>query len=83
MRKAVLLTSFFFIACGKPTADLCYSPKQNLATAYESGSEGCPCDPAREQATCATYDEAGRPHQVALLCVNGRWAAVNDGPCEL
>jgi hypothetical protein len=49
----------------------CYSPGQNLDHAYDQGSVGCRC------ATTLGYCKSG----VALVCTNGRWQAVEDGPC--
>jgi hypothetical protein len=51
----------------------CYSPTQNTSTAYQSGSHGCPCDPTAAQGVCIGG--------TALVCSNGKWAAVQDGPC--
>lgn len=66
-----------------PTSDsvACYSPTQRLEAAYEPGSRGCACDPSRDEDVCASYDDGGRPHQVPLICVDGVWLAVVDGPC--
>jgi hypothetical protein len=51
----------------------CYSPTQNADRAYEPGSEGCPCDDG-DQDVCI--------EGVALICEQGFWRAVEDGPCE-
>jgi hypothetical protein len=56
------------------TGGACYSPTQHLDIAYEQGSQGCACDAERDQDVCV-----GR---VALVCEDGRWSAVEDGPCE-
>lgn len=50
----------------------CFSPTQNLNTAYDSGSEGCPC---------SDQDHARCVDGVALICEEERWQAVEDGPC--
>ena len=56
----------------------CYSPYQNLEFAYLSGAEGCSCNEQSDSDTCVT-DNDGR--NVALICINGKWEAVEDGPC--
>jgi uncharacterized membrane protein len=53
-------------------AQSCYSPTQNLETAYQKNAVGCACEPG------TTGVCLGR---VALLCENGSWQAVEDGPC--
>lgn len=50
----------------------CYSPQQNVSNAYEPGAIGCEC-PAGTPGICVSG--------VALLCQDGRWVAVEDGPC--
>jgi hypothetical protein len=57
--------------------DACYSPTQNLDTAYDDGSEGCECEEGA--AGQCVPDSDGR--NVALVCEGGRWSAVEDGPC--
>lgn len=52
----------------------CYSPTQNLDSAYEPGAYGCLCDATKDEAVCI-----GR---VALVCERGAWQAVEDGPCS-
>jgi hypothetical protein len=54
----------------------CYSPTQNVDTAYDASAVGCAC--ANEAAVCVG-DSSGR--QVALFCVGGRWQSGFDGPC--
>jgi hypothetical protein len=56
----------------------CYSPEQNLDTAYELGALGCPCNPDTEFGTCRTSEQG---NEVALVCSNGNWEAVEDGRC--
>jgi len=56
----------------------CYSPTQNAARAYDEGAFGCACD--GDEAQCVNTDEAGF---VGLICEDGAWAAVSDGPCGL
>ncbi|WP_437905524.1 hypothetical protein WME95_45785 [Sorangium sp. So ce327] len=60
-----------------PVPPVCFSPTQNLDTAYEPGSVGCACTDADED-VCVD-DSTGRG--VALVCNDGRWDAVEDGPC--
>ncbi|MBN1610840.1 MAG: hypothetical protein JW940_29685 [Polyangiaceae bacterium] len=49
----------------------CFSPEQNLDHAYDGTMDGCPC--TGSQSICISG--------VALLCEQGRWSAVEDGPC--
>jgi hypothetical protein len=56
----------------------CYSPTQNLDTAYAPGSVGCPCDDGSPSFCMPASDGS----EVALTCSEGRWQAVIDGPCE-
>lgn len=51
----------------------CYSPNQNTDTAYQPGAVGCPCN-ADDEDVCVGG--------AALLCEQGFWRAVEDGPCE-
>jgi hypothetical protein len=51
----------------------CYSPTQNTDTAYDPGAQGCPCDDGAED-VCVM--------NVALICEQGYWQAVEDGPCQ-
>jgi hypothetical protein len=51
----------------------CYSPTMNLATAYEPSAKGCACDADQDADICVK--------NVALICENGTWQAVEDGPC--
>lgn len=50
----------------------CYSPGQNLDHAYDTGAIGC---------RCATGSPGFCVNGVALVCTDGRWQAVEDGPC--
>ena len=62
----------------RPAAgDTCYSPTQNLNTAYDNGATGCACGDTDED-QCVT-DSTGI--HVALICSGDRWLAVEDGPC--
>lgn len=51
----------------------CYSPTKNLAHAYEAGAQGCACDDEEDADVCV--------QGVALICEQGAWQAVEDGPC--
>lgn len=53
--------------------DACFSPTQNLDTAYEQGAFGCRCTD-RDPDQCI--------QGVALICDGTHWTAVEDGPCE-
>ena len=55
----------------------CFSPTQNLDTAYAPGAVGCPCVPSEPDVCVA--DSTGR--LVALTCAFGSWQAVEDGAC--
>lgn len=58
---------------GGGTAVSCYSPTQNLNSAYQTGAQGCSCNPATDADVCV--------QGVALICVETQWTAVEDGPC--
>lgn len=69
--------------CAGHTAKACYSPSQNLESAYAPGggkraARGCPCVKGRDKDVCVT-DGTGR--RVALVCGNQGWMSVEDGPC--
>ena len=49
----------------------CYSPTQNLNVAYDGTLPGCPCDKVGDACVGG----------VALICHDGSWDAVEDGPC--
>lgn len=52
--------------------DDCFSPFQNTDIAYNEGATGCDCD-----------DEDGSAciEGAALVCLEGKWTAAEDGPC--
>ena len=50
----------------------CFSPYQNVESAYDGVNEGCACK--EDQGVCI----AG----AALVCADKKWTAVQDGPCE-
>jgi hypothetical protein len=50
----------------------CYSPTMNVSQAYEGTIPGCDCEGPASVCTGGT----------ALLCISGKWTAVEDGPCE-
>jgi hypothetical protein len=54
----------------------CYSPAQNLESAYEPGAVGCDC--ITSGASLCVRDSTGT--DVALTC-DVRWMAIQDGPC--
>jgi len=72
----ILIIILAFTCCCKN--DECYSPTQNLETAYLNGSEGCPCDEKNDNDTCI---KDSNDNLVALMCEDGVWVAVEDGPC--
>ncbi len=51
--------------------DTCYSPDQNVEDAYVEGALGCACD----------NDEPQCIDGVGLVCDEGWWQSVEDGPC--
>jgi len=64
---------------GRVTADEnCYSPEQNLEIAYEANAQGCTCGPSDPD--ICRLDQEGR--EVALVCNDDHWEAVEDGPCD-
>lgn len=56
----------------------CYSPYQNLETAYLKDATGCSCSEGIDKDTCVV-DKNGI--MVALMCEDGVWVSVEDGPC--
>jgi hypothetical protein len=58
-------------ACSSDDGE-CYAPGKNLDTAYEPGAVGCECAPNTE-GVCSDG--------TALVCEQGHWQAVIDGPC--
>ena len=56
----------------------CYSPFKNLEIAYLEGAEGCLCNEQNGNDTCVEDDNG---NMVALICEEGVWVAVEDGPC--
>lgn len=81
LRASLVAVSLVAVAslaagCSSESSDAtCYSPSQNLDQAYVAGSRGCGCSSG---AVCVP-DSTGR--KVALVCENGAWQAVEDGPC--
>ena len=79
-----LFTVFLGIGCSSAQEgpdegqDSCYSPTQNLDTAYDEGAVGCACEEG--SAGQCVPDSGGR--NVALVCEGGHWKAVQDGPCS-
>jgi hypothetical protein len=65
------------LGCGDEDKS-CFSPAQNLDTAYTDGAMGCGCVAGTDRDICVP-DRTGL--RVALVCENGRWHAVMDGPC--
>jgi hypothetical protein len=60
-------------ATGGGAGSGCYSPTQNLSTAYQVGAQGCACNSATDASVCV--------QGVALICESNVWMAVEDGPC--
>jgi hypothetical protein len=57
---------------GEPPVGVCYSPTEHADLAYVGGASGCTCT-MDAQAICVSG--------AALICMNGRWHSVVDGPC--
>lgn len=74
-RLALLLVAplSLLAACSSDKNQACYSPNANLSSAYENGAKGCACKTGADQEVCVKG--------VALICQNGHWQAVMDGPC--
>ena len=78
----LLLTISFFYSCSDDDDNSnsdCFSPTQNLINAYDEGFVGCDCDSENDIDICV-QDSNGR--NVALICSENKWAAVEDGPCS-
>jgi len=58
----------------------CFSPTSHPELAVEDPDAGCACD-AKEPDQCVRTQHEGRPWDVALVCAQGRWQSVEDGPC--
>jgi len=72
---------FCLLACDDESTDnTCFSPTQNLETAYTTGAIGCGCKSGTDKGVCVP-DKTDR--LVALVCEQNRWIAVEDGPCGL
>jgi hypothetical protein len=56
---------------GQPN-EQCFAPGHRVETAYDPGAIGC---------DCFLGDEDVCEEGAALVCLNGRWTAVEDGPC--
>ena len=56
----------------------CFSPTSNLEIAYTENAIGCDCDSDIDEDICVS-DGTGK--KVALVCSEGKWIAVEDGPC--
>ena len=62
--------------------DECYSPYSNVDLTYDLTILGCTCQ-KEDYATCVGYEkDDGQIHNVALICEDGSWLSVEDGPCE-
>ena len=58
---------------------VCFSPTQGRPADVVGvvDSHGCPCDERRDQPVCVTLNGP----DYALVCIQGRWQRVEDGPC--
>ena len=57
----------------------CYAPQHRPELSLEAGAQGCACN--GEQAECVRFAYQGRPHDVALYCIDGSWQLAEDGVC--
>jgi hypothetical protein len=82
-RSLALVLSFaglFGFGCSSEstnTADTCYSPTQNLDLARDGTDM-----PKGRGCACAPTDKGVCVDGVALICNEGRWLSVIDGPCS-
>lgn len=58
----------------------CFSPTESPALAIEPGSLGCAC--TDEPPECVRTMHEGKPWDIALYCVDGRWTSAEDGVCD-
>jgi hypothetical protein len=64
--------------------DVCYSPTMNQTLASQRltdrtiNIQGCSCVKGQDADQCVPLPDGGK---VALVCFDGRWMAVVDGPC--
>ncbi|HEX2669345.1 MAG TPA: hypothetical protein VHM25_00660, partial [Polyangiaceae bacterium] len=56
----------------------CFDPINNPELALDPDAQGCPCSSGE---TCVTVQDGNRPHDLALICLGGRWQSAEDGPC--
>jgi hypothetical protein len=68
------------ITGGAGSDDDCYAPQHRPELSLEAGAEGCACN--GDQAECVRFAYQGRPHDMALYCIDGRWALAEDGVCN-
>jgi len=57
----------------------CFSPSQTPELGLDEPDAGCACDD--DEGVCVPTTYQGRAWNVALICVDGRWHSVEDGPC--
>jgi hypothetical protein len=65
----------------------CYSPTQNLETSTDPNAQGCLCDVTHSEGICILQDEQRDTADnisalIAMVCSDGVWHWVNDGPCQ-
>jgi hypothetical protein len=56
----------------------CYSPTENLDGMCGDAAVGCPCNSAADQDVCINDTCHGT---IGMMCEEGRWQWVYDGPC--
>lgn len=79
LRYCCVIFALLQFACGRDDRKTtCFAPQQNLEIAYSPGAAGCECKSASDKSVCIR-DRDGR--DVALVCSDDRWIAVEDGPC--
>lgn len=58
----------------------CFSPTASPELAIDPESIGCACDDDPPECVRTMYE--GRPWDVALYCIDGRWTSAEDGVCD-
>ena len=56
----------------------CFDPIVHPELALDPAAQGCPCSFG---ASCVTVEARGESHALAIVCEDGQWQNVEDGPC--
>ncbi len=76
IKAVILVASLIGLgSCNQDDSDntACFSPTQNLEIANDADAEGCDCNSEVDEDICIDG--------VALVCEEGKWQSVEDGPC--